>query len=165
MRALTESVRLSLSVDSARQTMAENQVLCSGNRTIGISILVQLADAYEIGDKILAYAMALLDRFLAGTSRDRDTAIVTAADTPISVDNVGDIKQVAVACFMLASKFVGSSSLWIDDMLRVVGLHCSPAEIESIEGMVLQSIGWSLHLTTGQTPAPIQRLSRLLPCR
>jgi hypothetical protein len=146
MRAITASVMLSLPVDNARRTLAKNQDLCSGSRTIGIGILVQLADAFKIADKILAYAMALLDRFLVASSRD-----LTAADTPISTNDVGDTKQVAVACFMLASKFVGSSLLWIDDILRVVDLHCSSVEIESSEGMVLKSIDWSLHLTTGHT--------------
>ena len=133
MKALAEAVRLSLPVDKARQTMTDKQDLCSGDRTVGIAALMQLADSYETADKILAYAMGLLDRFLA---------------VPV-IEPTADIKQVAVACFMLASKFVGASLMWIADMLRVVDLHCTTAAIELIEATLLQSINWSLHHTTG----------------
>jgi hypothetical protein len=154
MRALTESVRLSLPIDSSRQTLSENKELCSEFRTSGIGILVQLADAYDIGDKILAFAMALQDRCLAAQARDRGIESTQSSDIAADAETIStkhdvNIKHIAVTCFMLASKFVGSSLLWIDDILRVVGLHCSSAEIESCEGKVLKSIDWSLHLTTG----------------
>jgi hypothetical protein len=147
MTALTESVRLSLPVDLARQNLAENQQLCSGQRTIGIEVMVQIAETYGMKDNILACAMALHDMFLAAHSQDR---AATGADTSISIQHRASTKLVAVACFMLANKFVGSSSLWIDDILDVVRLKCSSAEIESTEGMVLSSIDWSLHLATGE---------------
>jgi hypothetical protein len=148
IRALTASVRLSLPVDLARQDLAQDHGLCSGSRTIGIGIMIQLANAYEMKDNILAYAMALLDMFLAERSQHRNGAIIK-----IEADRIQDgciIEHIAVACFMLASKFVGSSLLWIDDILGVVRLSCSPAEIESAEGVVLSSIDWSLHLATGK---------------
>ena len=148
MQSLTESVRLSMPLDMARQSLAENQELCSGSRTIGIEIMLQLAGAYEMQDNILASAIALLDRFLAAQCQDCENE--AGADTHSSIQDGGNIKHIAVACFMLANKFVGSSSLWIDDILGVVRLKCSSAEIESTEGMVLSSIDWSLHLATGE---------------
>jgi hypothetical protein len=125
---------------------------------MGIKIIVQIAEAYGMKDNILACAMALHDMFLAThyqlrISRSRQCG--SNWGRHINLDPTWcqyqfTTKLVAVACFMLANKFVGSSSLWIDDILGVVRLKCSSAEIQSTEGMVLSSIDWSLYLATGE---------------
>jgi hypothetical protein len=73
---------------------------------------------------------ALLWRFK--TAQDRHNR----NDMQMSIQDGGSIEIIAVAYFMLASKFVGSSMLWIHDNLDVVRLSCSSAEIESAEGTV-----------------------------
>jgi hypothetical protein len=157
LRTLNASIRLSLPVDIARKSLADKQDLCSGSRTKGIEIMVQLADAYRMKDTILAFAMALQDMFLAANTQDCNSAAEAGADTFISNEDGCNTEQIAMACFMLANKFVGSSLLRIDDVSGVVRLKCSSAQIESTEGKVLSSIDWSLHFTTGQEYLKILR--------
>jgi hypothetical protein len=89
--------------------------------------------------------MAILDRFLAAIILNHGRE---AGDTKV-IKSCRRAQHVSAACFVLATKFVGSSSPRIEDILRVLQLECSFAEIALCEEEVLKSIDWALHLTTG----------------
>ena len=142
-------------VDKDRQIVSENLKLCSRWREKAVSTVFQLGDVYQVNDSILAYSMALQDKYLASVLLSRGGFADDSMDTMPLIENCSKAQSVSAGCFVLANKFVGSSSPRIGDIARVLPFDCSSAQIESSEEDVLKSLDWSLNLTTGQAlPTP-----------
>ncbi len=150
-RCLESSLELSVFVDKDRQVVRENLKFCSRWREKAVSTVILLGEIYRVNDPILAYTIVLQDRFLAAVILGHGKEAGTHSETLTLVEKCNNAQSISAACFVLANKFVGSSSPRIKDIVRVLRFECSPAEIESSEEEVLKCIDWSLHFTTGQT--------------
>jgi hypothetical protein len=149
LHQLAASLELSVPVDKDRHIVSENLKLCCRWREKAVRTVMLLGDVYQVKDSILAYSVALQDKYLAAVILARGGEADISSETLSSIEKCNNAQSVSAACFVLANKFVGSSTPRMGDIVRVLRLECPSAQIESSEEDVLKFVDWSLHLTTG----------------
>ena len=152
------SVKLSDLVDRARESVCNHLDKCASWRRKGMNAMIQLVHAYETNDETAAHAMTLLDRFLAVNVE------LKSEDQTVDHFHSGGVWDkadcYAIACYLIATKFKDVCAPCIAHMIRIVGTTWKKEVISQCEEEVLSSIGWALHVTTGDRPS---QFSHILP--
>ena len=104
-----------------------------------VAVILELVRAYGVGEETAAYAIILYDRFLCDRlglvphMSDELVGNILGGNGPairgVSLSETAMIRNAAVACFLLATKYKETSSACLLDLSRLMGGRCSVDQV------------------------------------
>ena len=142
-------VELSMSVDSARRTIADHISVCRRWRKAASDTVIFLAHSYKSEDETTALAIVLSDRLLAAEIHGLRNH---EAQNPENMDIAGHLRPaelVASACFVIAMKMKNPVAPCFVDILRMIGSDSDISDLSQCEIYILEKLDWQVNATTG----------------
>jgi hypothetical protein len=141
-------VELSMSVDSARRTIADHISVCRRWRKAASDTVIFLAHSYKSEDETAALAIVLSDQFLAAEIH----GLRNHAQISENMDIAGHLRPaelVASACFVIAMKMKNPVAPCFVDILRMIGSDSNISDLSQCEIYILEKLDWQVNATTG----------------
>jgi hypothetical protein len=151
IQAIEIVTALSRSVDIARTKVDSSMHICADWRKKGMETIISLIEVYGTKDETAAHTVTLFDKFLAEKLQKN---LQEPIDIPESSGQLEKAEYIAMAVFMLATKFQDTAAPCISDLVQIITPPCLQDQILKCEELVLDAIGWDLHVTTGAALAP-----------
>ena len=139
-------VVLSSPVDNARALVSSRIYSCADWRLRGMATIVDMVDSYDVKDETAAHAVTLLDRFIAAQLCTHAHQANGVFESTAMHD---EAECVAIAVFMLATKFKDTASPCLEDLIHIARHPWRKEQILKCEELILLAVDWDLHVTTG----------------
>ena len=151
MTSFRIAVDRSLHLDTARGHVHVNLHRCGQWRRTAVNTIRTLGYACESSAESVSHAFALMDRFLGiSIERTMNSYNPSIVNFPIQSETTKQAKEIAMACFLLATKMRDKCAPCIHDFGPVLGLGwCTPEHIRASEIEVLTTLDWDLDGCTG----------------